>query len=82
MRKPIRKPVSPAADSNTQPAYTSMADRRKAHQCAAASYYAGPFGQEPMLVCTCGKSFPQDTWEEAGRLFDAHLAMTKKKRKP
>jgi hypothetical protein len=35
-----------------------------------------------MLICTCGKAFPQDTWEEAGRLFDAHLATTKKKRKP
>jgi hypothetical protein len=73
MRKPIGKSLSPSTESSNP---------RKDHQCAAASYYTGPFGQEPMLICTCGKAFPQDTWEEAGRLFDAHLATTKKKRKP
>jgi hypothetical protein len=73
MRKPIGKPVSSMVESNI---------RRKDHQCAAASYYTGPFGQEPMLICTCGKAFPQNTWEEAGRLFDAHVATTKRKRKP
>jgi hypothetical protein len=73
MPKPIGKSVSSEPESS---------NRRPAHQCAAASYYTGPFGQEPMLICTCGKSFPQDTWEAAGRLFDAHLTTTKRKRKP
>ena len=38
-----------------------------------AVYVRTSTGLSPAIFCTCGLKFQEQTWEECGRLYDAHL---------
>ena len=53
-----------------------MADEEPKHGVRSAAYSGGPGTPyyQPQFVCLCGWAVREETWEEAGREFDEHLA--------
>lgn len=52
-----------------------MADEATDHGIEAATYSGGsgePYFQ-PSMICTCGWSIRDETWEMVGAKFDEHL---------
>jgi hypothetical protein len=53
---------------------TADPTRRKLEEPVHRVSGISPFPGRPALDCSCGYTAVSDTWEEAGRLIDGHLA--------
>ena len=45
------------------------------HGVLGAAYQNTGVGLLPTLFCECGEHFQGETWEEAGAVYDEHLAL-------
>jgi len=72
--KQCHKVLEDCGCAEYQGSYTPDDDVEAEHG-AESCYSNGPGGFMPTLSCICGQfSAREDTWEEAGREFDGHMA--------